>query len=185
MANPSASTVVLYAHPYPDRSRAGHALVEAVRDLPHVSVRTLYSLYPDFAIDVAAERAVLDAAENIVWQCPFLWYGLPPLMHLWIEKVLADGWAYGDGHAVDGKRVLWVTTTGGAADAYRSGAIHGHRFEAFVPPVEQTARFCGMRWDAPIVVHGAHRISKHDLDAHAAAYRARLVSYAQEGSSDE
>jgi glutathione-regulated potassium-efflux system ancillary protein KefF len=181
-----ASTVVLYAHPYPDRSRAGRALIEAVRDLPHVSVRVLYSLYPDFFVDVEEEQAALVAAENIVWQTPFYWYGMPALMHLWIEKVLADGWAYGpDARALAGKRVLWVTTTGAREAAYQPGAMHGYPFETFVPAVEQTARFCGMRWDAPIVVHGAHRISKHELDARAAEYRHRLVSYAEQGSSHE
>ena len=52
-------TLILYAHPYPHRSRGCAALVGAVSDLPEVRVRGLYDLYPDFDIDVAAEQDAL------------------------------------------------------------------------------------------------------------------------------
>jgi glutathione-regulated potassium-efflux system ancillary protein KefF len=52
--------------------------------------------------------------------------------------------------------------------------MHGHPFEAFTPAISQTARFCGMHWEPPIVVHGAHRISASELHADAERYRRRL-----------
>ena len=182
----SRSVNLIYAHPYPDHSRAGRVLLAAVRDLPGLQVRTLYSLYPDFSIDVEAERSALLNADVTVWQTPFYWYGLPALLHLWIEKVLAHGWAYGaGGTAVRGKTVWWVTTTGAPESAYAPGQMHGHPFDAFVPAVSQTARFCGMRWiDPPFVVHGAHRIGDQDLHAAAAAYRRRLTLLAQDANAN-
>ena len=54
--------LIVRAHPYPQRSRAGRALLEAVHDLPDLEVRSLYDLYPDFDIDVAAEQAALARA---------------------------------------------------------------------------------------------------------------------------
>ncbi|MDB4982930.1 MAG: Glutathione-regulated potassium-efflux system ancillary protein KefF [Myxococcales bacterium] len=173
---------LIYAHPYPDRSRAGRTLLAGVRDLPGVEVRSLYDLYPDFAIDVDAEREALVRADIVVWQSPFYWYGMPSLLHLWIEKVLAHGWAYGaGGTAVQGKTTLWATTTGAPAAAYQPGQMHGHPFEAFVPAISQTARFCGMRWAGPpFVLHGAHRVGEDELQAAAAAYRRRLEALATE-----
>ena len=173
------SIVVLHAHPYPDRSRAGHALLDAVKDLPTVKVRSLYALYPDFSIDVEAEQAALVAADVVVWQAPLYWYSFPALLHLWIEKVLTHGWAYGGGTAIAGKRALWVTTTGAPDSAYQPGAMHGYTFDSFIPPVAQTARFCGMEWEPPIVIHAAHRITKSALDEHARAYRERLVALSE------
>lgn len=171
---------VFYAHPYPQRSRAGRALIEAVRTLPFVSVRSLYSLYPDFSIDVDAERAALNETDVVVWQAPFYWYGLPAMMSHWIEKVLAHGFAYGEGgNAVRGKTVLWVTTTGAPVDAFRAGALHGHPFETFVPPIQQTALFCGMRWSPPLVLHGAHRVDEATLTAFAGTYRQALAQLAE------
>lgn len=181
------SVSVIYSHPYPNRSRAGRALLEGLRDLPSVEVRALYSLYPDFDIDVAAEQRALLAADVVIWQGPFYWYGVPSLMSLWFEKVLAHGWAYGDdAHAVRGKTVLWVATTGGPESSYRPGAMHGHPLEAFVPALSQTARFCGMRWvDPPLVVHGAHRISDERLREAAAGYRARVWALAASAGEDD
>ncbi|MBI2393291.1 MAG: NAD(P)H-dependent oxidoreductase [Deltaproteobacteria bacterium] len=173
----SGSALIVFAHPYPDRSRAGRVLLDAVRDVPRASVRSLYGLYPDFAIDVEAERAALLAAQSVVWLCPFYWYGVPALLHLWFEKVLAHGWAYGEGGtAVRGKRALWVTTTGAPETAYAPGQVHGRPFEAYAPAVEQTARFCGMRWEPYVVVHGAHRISDATLAERAAEVRARILT---------
>jgi len=167
---------LIYCHPYPDRSRAGRVLLEAVRDMPGVNVRALYKLYPDFDIDVEAEQGALVESDLVVWQGPFYWYGVPALLSLWFEKVLAQGWAYGEGaRALRDKTALWVTTTGAPEGAFQPGAMHGHPFSEFVPAISQTARFCGMNWvDPPVVVHGAHRISTGDLRQAGLRYRARL-----------
>jgi glutathione-regulated potassium-efflux system ancillary protein KefF len=166
---------LVFAHPYPQRSRANHLLLEAVRDLPEVELHSLYDLYPDFAIDVEREQAALDRARIIVWQHPLYWYSVPPLLKLWFDKVLAYGWAYGEGEqALRDKVCLWVTTTGGDTSSFSPRGSHGHPFEQFVTPIEQTARFCGMRWEAPLIVHGSHRIDVSQLRAAAGQFRERL-----------
>jgi glutathione-regulated potassium-efflux system ancillary protein KefF len=168
---------IIYAHPYPTRSRANRVLLDAVRDLPGVHVRMLYQLYPEFAIDVEVEQRRLDAADVIVWQHPVYWYSVPPLLKLWFDKVLALGWAYGPGGtALHGKRCQWVVTTGGDPLSYRAQGVHNHPFETFVAPVEQTARFCGMRWQPPFVLHGAQRVSDELLQKAAARYRELLIA---------
>jgi glutathione-regulated potassium-efflux system ancillary protein KefF len=167
--------LLLYAHPHPQRSVAGRALLSAVSDLPQLVVRSLYDLYPDFAVDAEAERRALSDARLVIWQGPLYWYGVPALMKLWWEDVLVRGWAYGEGgNALEGKDCLWVTTTGALSDAYNVEGKHGHPIDAFVPAIEQTARFCGMRWQPPIIVHGAHRLPSNELEATARAYRRRL-----------
>lgn len=167
--------LLISAHPYPDRSRANRALLRAVSDLPGLEHRPLYELYPAFDIDVPSEQAALLRARVVVWQHPMYWYSVPGLLKHWFDKVLLRGWAYGEGGtALHGKRCLWVTTTGGESDAFTPTGMHGHVFPAFVPPVEQTARFCGMHWEEPVVLHGAHRVARAALDAAAARYRKRL-----------
>lgn len=171
--------VVIFAHPYPDRSRANRALLDAITDLDHVEVRSLYDRYPDFDIDVDAEQQALLAAELIVWQHPMYWYTVPALLKHWFEKVLQRGWAYGpSGTRLHGKRCLWVVTAGGDETAFSPSGLHGHEFSAFVPVVQQTAEFCGMRWEPPLVVRGAHKISGAELAAEARAYRERLLRVA-------
>jgi glutathione-regulated potassium-efflux system ancillary protein KefF len=49
-----------------------------------------------------------------------------------------------------------------------------------MPVVQQTARFCGMSWLEPLVLHGAHRVSLDDLKAFARRYRTRLEELVRE-----
>jgi len=170
-----SAVVVVHAHPYPSRSRAGRVLLDALRDIDALEIRSIYDLYPDFAIDVHAEQNALREARAIVWQTPFYWYGVPSLLSHWFEKVLAHGFAHGPGgDALCGKRILWGTTTGTPQNAYEPSAMHHHRFGEFVAPIAETARFCGMKWQEPFVVHAAHEISDDDLAARAREYRARV-----------
>lgn len=167
--------VLVFAHPYPDRSRTNQRLLERAREVQGVEVRSLYDLYPGFDIDVKEEQAALARARVVVWQHPVQWYTVPGLLKHWFDKVLARGWAYGDGgDALRGKRCLWVVTTGGDDQAYSSAGMHGRPFSEYIPVVEQTARFCGMRWEEPLLVQGAHRLSDEALDAKAETYRERL-----------
>ena len=169
--------VVIYAHPYPKRSRACAALVSAIRDLPNVELRAIYELYPDFDIDVAAEQAALERAKLVVWLHPLYWYTVPGLLKHWFDVVLLGGWAHGEGGAaLEGKDCLWVTTTGDV-EKYALQAKHGHRFEAFTPVVEQTARYCGMHWLDPFVMHDAHEVTEEMLVEARQKLRARLKGW--------
>lgn len=173
--------LVIHAHPYPRSSRAGAALLAAVRELPALEVRSLYELYPDFDIDANAERSALERADLVVWMHPIYWYTVPAMLKQWFETVLAKGWAYGDGGtALNGKDCLWAVTTGADEAAYASQGKHAHGFEAFTPVVRQTARFCGMRWLEPFVVHGAHIVTEPQLHAAAQRLRERLARWAAE-----
>ncbi len=167
--------LVVHAHPYPHHSRAGKALLTAVRDLPGVAVRDLYQLYPDFYIDVTAEKDALLAARTIVWQHPLYWYHAPALMVLWFEKVLELDWAYGARHALAGKRVLWVTTTGGPEEAYARNPSRPSLAQ-LAAPLKQTAAFCQMEWLPPVAVHQAGKLTDDQLLSAAEGYRDRLVA---------
>ncbi len=170
--------LVIHAHPYPRNSRAGAALLEAIRDIPALELRSLYDLYPDFDIDVAAEQAALERADLVVLLHPLYWYTVPGLLKHWLDEVLTGGWAHGrGGTALKGKDCLWVTTAGDV-ESYTPAGRHHHAFEDFVPVVEQTARYCGMGWLEPFVVHGAHEVADDALREAARTLRARLDLWA-------
>ena len=175
-----ADILVIVAHPQMQHARVNRALMEAAaRARPgHIEVLDLYALYPDYFIDVAAEQARLARARLVVWQHPVHWYGMPPLMKLWLDEVFGFGWAYGPGGTqLRGKDLWLVLSTGGPEDSYRPGGYNRHFFDAFLPPYEQTAALCGMRLLPPLVLHGAHRVSDTQLAEHVAVYRDRLVRY--------
>ena len=154
--------------------------------LPKVLVRDLYALYPDYLIDVAAEQALLVSAKLVVWQHPIQWYSMPPLMKMWVDEVLAFGWAYGPGGtALRGKDLWLVTTTGGPQDSYHPNRYNRYFFDAFLPPYEQTATLCGMRFLTPLRLHGAHQVSDAQIAAHVAVYVDRLQRYPNWPELDE
>ena len=180
-AGADGRVLVVYAHPHPGRSVANRVLIDAIRDLAGVTIHSLYDSYPDFAIDVDAERERLRVAQLVVWHHPLYWYSAPSLLKLWFEEVLERGWAYGDGgSALAGKDCLWVATTGAQAQAYTPEGRHAYPFEAFVPHIAQIARFCGMRWLDPVVVHGAHLIPPQELQSRGQDYRRRLLDHLQD-----
>ncbi|MEO8153293.1 MAG: NAD(P)H-dependent oxidoreductase [Rhizobacter sp.] len=170
--------LVITAHPQMEMSRINRALMRAAAEVPRVEVRDLYALYPDYLIDVAAEQAALKSAQLVVWQHPIHWYHMPPLMKLWVDEVLSFGWAYGpDGKALVGKDLWLVASTGGPDDSYQPSSYNRYHFEAFLPPYEQTATLCGMRFLPPMVLHGAHHLAPSELEAHAKTLSDRLASY--------
>ena len=175
-----AEIVVLVAHPELEHSRVNRRLMQAAaRAAPErVEVRDLYALYPDFFIDAQAEQAALAPARLVVWQHPLHWYGMPPLMKLWLDEVFAFGWAYGPGgRALAGKDLWLVTSTGGPESSYRPDSYNRYFFDAFLPPYEQTAALAGLRFLPPLVLHGAHRAAEPAVEEHVEVYAQRLATY--------
>ncbi|MDT8999299.1 NAD(P)H-dependent oxidoreductase [Paucibacter sp. APW11] len=177
--------LVLASHPDLARSRVTRALLQRLRPLAAsrpelLALRELYRLYPDFVIDSTAEREALAAARLIVWLHPLHWYSMPALMKLWLDEVLALGWAYGPaGTALQGKDLWLVCSTGGTAESYTAAGHNGHAIEHFLLPQLQTARLCGMRFLPPLLLHGAHQLGEVDLDQHALLLEQRLLSHPQ------
>lgn len=191
--------LVLCAHPDLRQSRVNRALLKTAREVAAAAagpagpsgsnsfeVRDLYALYPDYVIDVAAEQQQAARADLIVWQHPVHWYAMPPLMKLWLDEVLALGWAYGaGGTALRGKDLWPVLSTGGSEAAYRPDGYNRYFFDAFLPPYEQTAALCGLRFLPPLVLHGAHAVKPAAAAEHAARYREYLLSYPAWPEMDE
>jgi glutathione-regulated potassium-efflux system ancillary protein KefF len=159
--------LVIHAHPYPSRSRAGAALLASMREMPDLEVRSLYDLYPDFDIDAAVERAALERADLVVWMHPLYWYGVPALLKQWIDHVLGQIWVDGSPR-LEGKDCLWVTTSDGTADS-----IAG--YEA---PLRKTAADCGMRWLVPFLAHGVRDASEEALHEAGTQLCIRLAAWA-------
>jgi glutathione-regulated potassium-efflux system ancillary protein KefF len=175
---PPTGIYVLAAHPNWRESRVNRRLYERARGTEGVTVRDLYGTYPDYDIDVAAEQARAQAAQLIVLLHPVQWYSMPALMKLWLDEVLRYGWAYGPGGtALQGKDVWLVASTGGPEESYHPQGYNRYFFDAFLPPYEQTAALCGMRFLPPLLLHGAHRVTPEEVQAHADVFAQRLASY--------
>lgn len=174
---PPHPVYVVAAHPHWEHSRVNRQLRDAALALPHVQVCDLFARYPDYAIDVAHEQAALAQASLVVLLHPVQWYGMPALLKLWLDEVLTLHWAYGGGHALRGKDLWLVASTGGSEHSYHPQGYNRYFFDAFLPPYEQTAALCGMRFLPPMLLHGAHATPDAELAAHVQTFTQRLQDY--------
>ena len=169
---------VIAAHPAWRESRVNRPLMQAAQGLTRVRVQDLYSSYPDYTIDVAAEQAALEKAQLVVLLHPIQWYSSPALQKLWLDEVLTYGWAYGEGgNKLQGKDLWLVATTGGPEASYHPQGYNRYFFDAFLPPYEQTAALCGMRFLPPLILHGAHAVAQDVVTQHIATFSQRLERY--------
>jgi glutathione-regulated potassium-efflux system ancillary protein KefG len=175
------NVLILFAHPTLERSRINKNLLTAADGLEKVTVRDLYELYPDLEIRVKDEQAALREHDVIVFQHPFYWYSVPPILKQWQDLVLEHGWAYGaDGHQLDGKITLHAITAGGPQLGYTREGFNRHTVREFLAPWEATAHLCRMRFLAPYVVHGTHKLEPRELAPFVADYRRLLIALRDE-----
>lgn len=148
----------------------------------NVITRDLYAVYPDMFIDGAVERELLETVSAIVIQHPIYWYAAPGLLKEWFDRTLTAGWAYGrGGEALKGKKYLASITTGSDEKDYSIGGRHGNPVEEYLKPFEQTAAYCKMKWQSPIIFHHAHTAADNTLEKHLDELKARLEDLAQNG----
>lgn len=177
--------ILLYlVHPAYERSRANRALVDAVRDLPHVTLHDLYEEYPDFLIDVEREQDLLRAHDVCVFQHPLFWYSSPALLKEWQDLVLQYGFAYGtEGRELAGKAWLTATTAGGDRAAYCAEGQNRFSVRTLLAPFEQTARLCLMRFLTPFVVFSSTKLDAGEpCRAIASVYRELLKRLGDESA---
>ena len=146
-------TLIIYANPDNDnRSIANKIIVEQLLKSKNIEIRKLYSLYPDFKINVDAEQKALVEADILILQFPLHWYSVPGLLKEWLDKVFLHGFAYGSGgDNLHGKEFIVSTTVGGDLDSYCASGHNHFTIDELLKPIQQTALFTGMKFNKPII----------------------------------
>ncbi len=147
--------LIIIAHPNYKDSLANKTIVDTLEEKTQGNtIHNLSELYPDFNIDVKKEQDALLKADHIIFQFPFYWYSVPPILKQWIDVVLSYGFAYGEGgDKLRGKNFVVSTTTGTPVEAYTSNGMNRRTMEEFLYPIEQTAKLCLMNYVQPVYSH--------------------------------
>ncbi len=174
--------LVIFAHPLFEKSRIHKALI---RQIPaQVTFHDLYEKYPEFNIDIEAEKQLLLDHDTIIWQHPIYWYSCPALLKQWIDLVLEAGWAYGPGgEALKDKVIFQVISSGGQSASYQHEGHNRFTINEFLAPFDRTAELCRMTYLPPFVVHGSHRLSNEEISAAAIKY-GDLLDYLSKNQPD-
>jgi glutathione-regulated potassium-efflux system ancillary protein KefG len=163
--------LILFAHPRFEKSRVNRALLHALPASESLTLHDLYELYPDYNIDVEAEKELLRTHHILIWHHPFYMYSAPAILKQWLDLVLEYGWAHGAaGNFLKDKTVFNVITTGGTRKTYRGDGFNRFTIREFLRPFEQTARLCKMRYLPPFAVQGTYRLTDAELARQAGDY---------------
>jgi NAD(P)H dehydrogenase (quinone) len=124
--------------------------------------------------DIAAEQEKLRQADAVIFQFPLWWFSMPAILKGWVERVYANGFAYGVGEhsdhrwgerygegAMAGKRAMLVVTTGGWSSHYGPRGINGPIEDLLFPIHHGILFYPGFAVLSPVVFHrvGSGRVS--------------------------
>jgi len=148
--------LIILAHPNFDQSFANKTIIEELQKSNlELEIRNLYNLYPDFNIDMKVEQEALLRHQTIVFQYPFYWLNITPMLKQWFDLVFEYQFAYGSkGDKLKGKDFLPSFTVGSPEEAYRPLGKHHFRIYEFCKNMEQLAYYSQMNYIDPIYFHG-------------------------------
>lgn len=171
-------TIVIVAHPNIAASTVNKRWAAEAETLgKDVAVHEIYSLYPNWQIDVEKEQKLLEQYDNVVFQFPLYWYNCPPLLKKYMDDVLAYGWAYGStGGKLKGKNFAVAVSTGAPAEVYAGDASKQGSLASILTPFKCSAEFCGMTYKGFFSVSGALNIAPEALETSAEGYKDFLKS---------
>ena len=163
------STLILVFHPHlQNGSRVNARLIAELKAQGEedIIIRDEYAEYPNFAVNADHEHELLEAADSVILQF---------LLKEWEDRVITAGWAYGGGHALRGKELKLVVTTGSDAIKYQKDGEYGRTMDDLLSPFEVVAYKVGMEYAKPFLVQGTATITDDALDQAAADYVSAIL----------
>ncbi len=166
-------TLIIVDHPFYDQSVVNRRWLDEVRKYPdEFVVRNLQSSYPRSSVDPALEHSIIDNNGTIVFQFPMFWFNTPPMLKSWVDIVLSPGWAYAGGKHLQGRKVAFAVTCGGAEENYTRESELGNTVEDFLNSYICSFKRCGADYAGLYTFYNAKPV-KGDLDMTVVAESAR------------
>lgn len=157
-------TLVIFAHPYLEHSNSNRELINFYERHQHYTFRDLYELYPDFHIAAFRERKRMYNYDRIIFQFPIIWFGMPPLLRLWIDEVFDRDWLkHPENNPLLNKEVIILVTTGGKEQAFSKDGAYGYTVEEFISGLLASLKVFGANITAMKVVYESHRLTKKEI----------------------
>ncbi|WP_072998613.1 NAD(P)H-dependent oxidoreductase [Epilithonimonas mollis] len=158
-------TLVLFAHPYFEHSTTNVRLLECYDGMDNVTLRDLYEDYPDFHIQPFRERKRIVEYERIIFHFPIIWFGMPPLLKLWIDEVFDMRWISENGlNILSGKDALIITSVGGKEINYSPEGKFKANVEELLSGLKVSLDVNNIDLKKIHVIYNADNLTEEDLD---------------------
>lgn len=164
-------TLALFAHPYFEFSYANAELIKAYEISGEIEFRDIYEEYSDFHIAAFRERKRIKNYERVIIHFPMIWFGMPPLLKLWIDEVFDMKWQLEDEeNPVEGKEAFIVVTCGGREEHYCEEGVYKAPVNIYLKGLIQSLEVNGFNISHIVTVYDAENLLLPDLEK----YRTRL-----------
>lgn len=121
---------MLFAHPYLEHSKSNRELINFYVRHQHYDFRDLYEEYPDFHIPAFRERKRIGNYERIIFHFPLIWFGIPPLLKLWMDEVFDVKWQKEDiNNPMEGQEAIILVTTNFREQHFTKEGQFGHTMD--------------------------------------------------------
>ena len=159
------NTLVLFAHPYFEHSTTNVRLLECYDNLDNITFRDLYQDYPDFHIQPFRERKRIVEYDRIIFHFPIIWFGLPPLLKLWIDEVFDMRWISESGiNILSGKDALIITSVGGRESNYTQEGKYGTGVEELLSGLKVSLHVNNINLKKIHIIYNADNLNETELN---------------------
>jgi glutathione-regulated potassium-efflux system ancillary protein KefG len=158
-------TLAIFAHPYFEYSTTNVELIKAYGTSDLLTFKDLYEEYPDFHIATFKERKRIREYERLVFHFPLIWFGLPPLLRLWIDEVFDMSWkAEGENnHPLMNKDAIIIVTIGANEENYQKNGLYKSTIEQLMKPLTLCLEVTGIEVKEIIEVYHADDLEAEEL----------------------
>jgi len=140
-------------------------LLECYDDLDNITFRDLYQDYPDFHIQPFRERKRIVEYDRIIFHFPIIWFGLPPLLKLWIDEVFDMRWISESGiNILSGKDALIITSVGGRESNYTQEGKYGTGVEELLSGLKVSLHVNNINLKKIHIIYNADNLNETELN---------------------
>lgn len=164
MPDSDKKTLVIFAHPYLEYSNSNRELINFYERHQHFAFRDLYEDYPDFHIAAFRERKRLKNYDRIIFHFPLIWFGMPPLLRLWIDEVFDRRWLkQEEENPLEGKEVFILVTTGGKEKSFQKEGTYKYTIDELISGLIVSLKVFGAHLKEMMVVYEMEKLTKKEI----------------------
>lgn len=156
-------TLAIFAHPYFEYSTTNVELIKAYESSEQLIFKDLYEEYPDFHISTFRERKRIREYERLVFHFPLIWFGLPPLLRLWIDEVFDMSWKAESNHPLMNKDAIIIVTIGAKEENYQKDGLYKTTIEELMKPLSLSLSVTGIEVKEIIAIYDSDDLDENQL----------------------
>ena len=158
-------TLAIFAHPYFEYSTTNIELIKAYESSDNLIFKDLYEEYPDFHISTFKERKRIREYERLVFHFPLIWFGLPPLLRLWIDEVFDMSWKAEsvNNHPLINKDAIIIVTIGATEENYQPDGLYKTTINELMKPLTLCLEVTGIEVKEIIPIYHADDLEEIEL----------------------